>query len=501
MGQQLVEEGDRDAPPDDGQEQDVHVGLPVFPVCPVEDEFAWLRGRKERQDDPGDVGWLNGMPVKEAFHTADDRVSVRASWEARGELGMPDVFAPKECEHHEGKQLDLVLAELREVRGEAAGQLGQDIGRRVLFSRVSRTFSSHSGNCRVLREELDTAWTSFQRDFAALSGDVRSLTLNLERKLSLEDLTDFLEFKDAVRSYVERLSNELAGPGRRLRDTLVAVPPERQAALLGQLASVRSGRLTRDAAVLNADQAARVVQREWAALLGWLTRPAGQGDGLEYGIQALRGAVSRVLAFVDAVHRTRELGTGRAAELSALAARLGALDDVLLAREELSQALSLSAPLHAPESFEREGVRHSWLEPVEPVTLRPVTRGRETERVSAAVRDTSPEARQAARSALHAHREHEAALLALFGETNSFELTALEVGDDALVAELLNWLSAAFHASHEASPVVTVPGPAGHQVRIHLLNTPAVLATPSGTLWLEQGAKLELVHTGKGEQT
>lgn len=350
-------------------------------------------------------------------------------------------------------------------------------------------------------EELDTAWTSFQRDFAALSGDVRSLTLNLERKLSLEDLTDFLEFKDAVRSYVERLSNELAGPGRRLRDTLVAVPPERQAALLGQLASVRSGRLTRDAAVLNADQAARVVQREWAALLGWLTRPAGQGDGLEYGIQALRGAVSRVLAFVDAVHRTRELGTGRAAELSALAAQLGGLDDVFLAREELSQALSLSAPLHAPESFEREGVRHSWLEPVEPVTLRPVTRGRETERVSAAVRDTSQEARQAARNALHAHREHEAALLALFGETNSFELTTLEVGDDALVAELLNWLSAAFHASHEASPVVTVPGPAGRQVRIHLLDTPAVLATPSGTLWLEQGAKLELVHTGKGGQT
>ncbi|WP_230288693.1 hypothetical protein [Deinococcus sp. 14RED07] len=88
---------------------------------PVEDEFAWLRGRKERQDDAGDVGRLDGMPVKEAFHTADDGGVVRASREARGEFGMPDIFAPKECEDHEGKQLDLVLAELREVRGEAAG--------------------------------------------------------------------------------------------------------------------------------------------------------------------------------------------------------------------------------------------------------------------------------------------------------------------------------------------------------------------------------------------
>ena len=142
VGQQLVEEGDRDAPPDDSQEQDVYIGLPVFPICPVEDEFAWLSGRKERQNHPGNVGWLDGMPVKEAFHAADDGGVVRASPEARGEFGMPDVLAPKECEDHERKQLDLVLAELREVRVEAAGQLGEDVGRRVLFSRVSRTFSS-----------------------------------------------------------------------------------------------------------------------------------------------------------------------------------------------------------------------------------------------------------------------------------------------------------------------------------------------------------------------
>ncbi|WP_230286140.1 hypothetical protein [Deinococcus sp. 12RED42] len=126
------------------------MGVRSAQECPVEDEFAWLRGGKKRQDDPGDVGWLDGMPVKEAFHTADDEGSVRASGEARGEFGMPDVLALEECEHYEGKQLDLILAELREVRGEEAGQLGQDIGRRVLFSRVSRTFSSPSGNYRVL---------------------------------------------------------------------------------------------------------------------------------------------------------------------------------------------------------------------------------------------------------------------------------------------------------------------------------------------------------------
>nr|AAF44052.1 hypothetical protein [Shuttle vector pI3] len=151
MGQQLVEQGDGDVPPNDGQQQDVHVRLPILPVGPVKDKFAWLRGGKERQNDPGDISWPKRMTVEEAFHPPDDGGGVRASGEARGEFSMPDVLAPKEGEDHEGEQLDLVLAELREVRGEAAGQLGQDIGRRVQFSRVSRTFSSPAGNCRVLR--------------------------------------------------------------------------------------------------------------------------------------------------------------------------------------------------------------------------------------------------------------------------------------------------------------------------------------------------------------
>ncbi|UQN09630.1 hypothetical protein [Deinococcus sp. QL22] len=133
-----VEQGDGNAPPDDGQQQDVHVRLPGLPIRPVEDEFAWLCGGKARQDDSGDVGRLDGMTVKEV----------------RREFSMPNVLSPKESKDHEGEQLDLILAELWEVRGEAAGQLGEDIGGRVLFSRVSRTFSRPSGKCRVLRAHL-----------------------------------------------------------------------------------------------------------------------------------------------------------------------------------------------------------------------------------------------------------------------------------------------------------------------------------------------------------
>ncbi|THF70869.1 hypothetical protein E7T06_05880 [Deinococcus sp. Arct2-2] len=84
------------------------------------------------------------MTVKEALHAADDGGGVRASGEARREFSMPNVLSPKESEDHEGEQLDLILAELWKVRGEAAGQLGEDIGGRVLFSRVSRTFSRPS---------------------------------------------------------------------------------------------------------------------------------------------------------------------------------------------------------------------------------------------------------------------------------------------------------------------------------------------------------------------
>ncbi|WP_245556603.1 hypothetical protein [Deinococcus aquatilis] len=77
------------------------------------------------------------MTVKEAFHTSDDGGGLRTSGEARREFRMPDVLALEKRENHEGKQLNLILAELWEVRGEAAGQLGQDVGGRVLLSRIS----------------------------------------------------------------------------------------------------------------------------------------------------------------------------------------------------------------------------------------------------------------------------------------------------------------------------------------------------------------------------
>ena len=98
------------------------------------------------------VGGDDGQ--RSAPHAADDGGGVRASGEARCEFSMPNVLAPKESEDHEGEQLDLVLAELWEVRGEAAGQLGQDIGGRVLFSRVSRTFSSPSGKCLYVNNKV-----------------------------------------------------------------------------------------------------------------------------------------------------------------------------------------------------------------------------------------------------------------------------------------------------------------------------------------------------------
>ncbi|MBZ9715602.1 hypothetical protein [Deinococcus multiflagellatus] len=68
------------------------------------------------------------MTVKEAFHTPDDGGGVRASGEAHREFSMPNVFARKKREDHQGEQLDLVLAELWKVCGEAARQLGEDIG-------------------------------------------------------------------------------------------------------------------------------------------------------------------------------------------------------------------------------------------------------------------------------------------------------------------------------------------------------------------------------------
>ncbi|MDO4264838.1 MAG: DUF2397 family protein, partial [Deinococcus sp.] len=154
-------------------------------------------------------------------------------------------------------------------------------------------------------EEFELAWTALYRDFRALSEDVRALTVSLERQLSLDDLEQFLEFKGVVRSYVERLAAELAGPGQRLRVLVQAFG--REEALVETLTGVRAGRLTRGATLLAEAQAKETARKELESLRGWLTRPPEQGDGLEFGITALRGAVAQVLAFIEAVRRTHEL--------------------------------------------------------------------------------------------------------------------------------------------------------------------------------------------------
>ncbi|WP_084046120.1 hypothetical protein [Deinococcus hopiensis] len=73
------------------------------------------------------------MTIKDPFHTADHGTGLRASLEA---LCGPDVFGLKEGQDHQRQQFHLVLAQLREGRREAAGQFGEDIRRRALFSRA-----------------------------------------------------------------------------------------------------------------------------------------------------------------------------------------------------------------------------------------------------------------------------------------------------------------------------------------------------------------------------
>ncbi|WP_233218888.1 hypothetical protein, partial [Deinococcus arcticus] len=114
----------------------------VSPVRTVNDELARPRLWEQRQDDTSYIGGTQWMAIKKTIYAANHRVGLRASREARRECSVPNIFGLKQREHHQRQQLHLVLAELGEVRGEAAGQFGQDIGRRTLFSRVTRGFST-----------------------------------------------------------------------------------------------------------------------------------------------------------------------------------------------------------------------------------------------------------------------------------------------------------------------------------------------------------------------
>ena len=108
----------------------------------VKDEFARTLVWEEDQHDAGDVSLAEWVTVEKALNTADDRRGLSASREALSQFSVPDVFCLKKCEDDQGKELHLVLAIVRKVSGEATSQLGQSNGRRVLFSRVRREFSS-----------------------------------------------------------------------------------------------------------------------------------------------------------------------------------------------------------------------------------------------------------------------------------------------------------------------------------------------------------------------
>ncbi|MGI8748342.1 MAG: hypothetical protein ACR2J4_08360 [Deinococcus sp.] len=90
------------------------------------------------------------MTVEETLNPANDGRCLSASREALGKFSVPDIFRLEKCEDDQGEQLHLVLSAIWEVRGEATSQLGQGNGRRALFSRVRRDFSSPSENCRAL---------------------------------------------------------------------------------------------------------------------------------------------------------------------------------------------------------------------------------------------------------------------------------------------------------------------------------------------------------------
>jgi len=344
-----------------------------------------------------------------------------------------------------------------------------------------------------LLETLETLWRELYQDFTLLSADARGLAANLERKLSLEALEEFIEFKDAVRQYVERLARELAGAGRRVRQKLSSFTPLQSEGLLHALATVRSGRLTTSANLLDYGKAERRASSEWSALSSWFSRPLCEGDGLEYAIDALRGAVSRVLAFVDALYRTRELGLGRAGALETLARELLEISDPLEARQKLATQLKLFGALHLVGDVAEESVINAWKEPLEPIRLQAVSKGKRAERAAiGAVGSTTPQARAAAKAALEAYRTRERALLGLLESGGGvLNLDGLELSDPQMLQDILNLL--------EAGREGRAAGPEGRLVEVEFLEQSAVLRGPDWSLLMEKGAILRLVSSENDE--
>lgn len=332
-------------------------------------------------------------------------------------------------------------------------------------------------------EAIESLWVELFRQFSDLSGDLRSLGMNLERRLSLEALAEFLDYKDVVRSYIERLSRELAGSGRRIRLLLQGFSPTQRSTLVALVARVQAGRLTVSAGVVDEGKARERVSAEWAALVGWFGREVGRGDGLEYALESLRSAMRRVLDYVDAVHRTRELGLGRAGELEALARQLDAISNPLQAREQLSRYLGLFAALHPSYDQEDRTAPDPWQQAVATITLHPVQKGRIAAPPSAGVGQTRPEARAAAREATKAFRAKERALLELF-KNGRVVLNGLELPNVELLRDLLRYI--------ERGPGTTI-GPEGQPIRVEFTSEPALVQGPDWSLWLERGVVLHLL--------
>jgi uncharacterized protein (TIGR02677 family) len=338
-------------------------------------------------------------------------------------------------------------------------------------------------------EEIEQLWNDAHQKFVRLSSEVRQLASNLERRLTLEERDNFLEFKDVVRGFVERLARELSGAGRRVRDWFASF--EHVEVLARTVAQERSGRLTVSGGSLSSSAAASRFKQEFAAMQGWFARDANAGDGLEYAIVALRASVTRVLAFVDALHRTRELGLGRAGFFSGLAQELQDGEDVLEVRARLAQALRLNAPLHAIGDAPLE-VGRVWHESLESVELFAVQKGRVAARDTAQVRTVSPEARAAALAAQDAFRARQARLLALFRAAGgTLRLNGLELADIESLHDLVGYLG---RASGGRQGGGMVAGPEGHVLEVTLESDPVVVHGPDWVLHFERGASLQLLE-------
>jgi uncharacterized protein (TIGR02677 family) len=340
-------------------------------------------------------------------------------------------------------------------------------------------------------EEIELLWREVHRYFLDLSNDTRILSANLERKLSLDDLDDFLDFKDVVKGYVERLARELSGAGRRIRVLLQTIPEYRIERLFEAVTRVRSDLMTQSAGVVGKSKARSLVQREFRAMFDWFSRSARDGDGLEYAIEALRGAISRVLAFVDAIHRTKELGLGRAGALAVLAENLAKLEDALEARAQLGRYVHIFAALQPIGEIPEEPVQNAWVEPLEFVKLTAVQKGRVAASATANVGQTSREAQTAAKLEMQRFAARQRELLGLFQRSDGkLDLDGLELSSVEMLRDVLTLL--------EGGREAPTAGPEGAMIAVEFQDAPAIISGASDEPWslhLERGARLSLINS------